>query len=213
MSRCSGGCCSSSFVQPTKIATRPRDGRRAAQVTIAVMHSIDTPSRRRTIHTDAFAIVIGRALPAMLCMVLVAFVPSAASAACPSTRPAFQTLRYEEDYSFLRDPDCRTDVWDRIKYMPLNEAGDVYLSLGGDLRERYEYFHNAQWGQGPQDPDGFLTQRYMAYLDLHLWPWGRFFGQLKSNLESGRTGGARATDRDELDVHQVLDRKSTRLNS
>ncbi|PYM53061.1 MAG: alginate export family protein [Candidatus Rokuibacteriota bacterium] len=140
----------------------------------------------------------------MLCMVLIAFVPGAASAACPSTRPSFQTLRYEEDYSFLRDPDCRTDVWDRIKYMPLNEAGDVYLSLGGDLRERYEYFHNAQWGQGPQDPDGFLTQRYMAYLDLHLWPWGRFFGQLKSNLESGRTGGPRPTDRDELDVHQVF---------
>src|SRR2546430_5685161 len=116
MSRCSGGCCSSSFVQPTKIARRPYHDRRAAQVTMAVMHSIATPSRRRTIHTDAFAIVIGRALPAMLCMVLVAFVPSAASAACPSTRPAFQTLRYEEDYSFLRDPDCRTDVWDRIKY-------------------------------------------------------------------------------------------------
>jgi len=87
---------------------------------MAAMHSIAPPSRRRTIHTDAFAIVIWRALPAMLCMVLVVFVPGAASAACPSTRPAFQTLRYEEDYSFLRDPDCRTDVWDRIKYMPLN---------------------------------------------------------------------------------------------
>ena len=187
-----------------RIARRPHHDRKAAQVKIAVMHSIATPSRRQTIHTDVLAIVIGRVLPAMLCMVLIAFVPGAAYAACPSTRPAFQTLRYEEDYSFLRDPDCRTDVWDRIKYMPLSEAGDVYLSLGGDLRERYEYFHNAQWGQGPQDPDGFLTQRYMPYLDLHLWTWGRFFGQLKSNLESGRTGGPRPTDRDELDAHQVF---------
>jgi len=42
----------------------------------------------------------------------------------------------------------------------------------------------------------------MAHVDLHLWIWARFFGQLKSNLESGRTGGPRPTDRDELDVHQ-----------
>jgi len=98
-----------------RIARRPHHDRKAAQVKIAVMHSIATPSRRQTIHTDVLAIIIGRVLPAMLCMVLIAFVPGAAYAACPSTRPAFQTLRYEEDYSFLRDPDCRTDVWDRIK--------------------------------------------------------------------------------------------------
>jgi len=140
----------------------------------------------------------------LLWLMLIALLPGAVYAACPSSRPSFQTLRYEEDYSFLRDPACRTDVWDRIKFMPLDEAGDVYLSLGGDGRERYEYFHNAQWGQGPQDPDGFLTQRYMAHLDLHLGTWARFFGQLKSNLENERKGGPRPTDRDELDVHQAF---------
>jgi len=138
---------------------------------------------------------------ALLCAGAVTLaVPTEAAAPCP--RPAYQTLRYDEDYTFLRDPTCRTDLWDPIKYLPLGDAGNVYLSFGGDVRERYEYFHNAQWGQGPQDPNGFWTQRYMTHVDLHLWTWARFFGQLKSNLESGRTGGPRPTDRDELDVHQ-----------
>src|SRR5207245_1814736 len=114
-------------------------GGRILQVVAGVALLLGVRERLAALALAAFLI------PATLGMVLVAFVPGAAFAACPSTRPSFQTLRYEEDYSFLRDPDCRTDVWDRIKYMPLNEASDVYLSLGGDLRERYEYFHSAQW--------------------------------------------------------------------
>src|SRR5438128_1601680 len=33
--------------------------------------------------------------------------------------PAYKLLRYEEDYSYLKDPTRRTDFWDPIKYMPL----------------------------------------------------------------------------------------------
>jgi hypothetical protein len=147
---------------------------------------------------------MGRALYMTLCAASIAFVPSEAQAACPSPRPPYLTLRYDEDYAFLRDPACRTDVWDPIKYVPLDAAGDVYLSFGGELRERYEYYHNSLWGQGPQTPGGFVTQRYMASVDLHLWAWARFFGQLKSGLEEGRTGGPRPTDRDEFDLHQAF---------
>src|SRR5262245_1497556 len=144
------------------------------------------------------------AAPAWSVALAAVLTAGAASAACPPSPPAFQTLRYDEDYSFLRDPACRTDTFDHLKYLPLDGHGDVYLTFGGDLRERFEYFHEAQWGQGPQDPDGFFTQRYMAHLDLHLWSWARLFGQFKSNLESGRRGGPRPTDRDEFDLHQLF---------
>jgi hypothetical protein len=33
--------------------------------------------------------------------------------------PAYKPLRYEEDYSYLKDPSRRTDFWDAIKYIPL----------------------------------------------------------------------------------------------
>jgi hypothetical protein len=95
-------------------------------------------------------------------------------------------------------------LWDIIKYIPSNDKGDWYLSTGGEVRERYEYFHNSLWGQGPQDSNGYLLQRYMLHADLHLGPYGRLFGQLKSGLENGRTGGPRPADEDKLDVNQSL---------
>ena len=54
-------------------------------------------------------------------------------------------MRYEEDFSFLRDPRCRTDVWDPLKYLVLDRQLPVYLTLGVDVRERYEYFRNFDW--------------------------------------------------------------------
>jgi hypothetical protein len=121
----------------------------------------------------------------------------------PSPLP-YQQLRYDEDYNYLRDPTRRTEFWDVIKYVPFNEKGDWYLSAGGEARERYEYFHNSLWGQGPQDSNGYFLQRYMLHADLHFGQNFRFFGQLKSGLENGRTGGPRPSDEDKLDVHQAF---------
>ncbi len=123
---------------------------------------------------------------------------------CPPTPPPLLSLRFNEDYHFLRNPACHIDFWDRLKYAPLNEAGDAYVTFGGEVRERYEYFKNNLWGQGPQDSNGYLLQRYMLHADLRLGPHVRFFGQLKSNLETGRTGGPRPTDEDKLDLHQAF---------
>jgi hypothetical protein len=123
---------------------------------------------------------------------------------CPPAPPSYQSLRYDEEYTLLHNPSCRTDVWDPVKYMTLNETGDWFLSLGGEARLRYEYFQNTQWGQGPQDDDGFLLQRYMVHADLHLDRYARLFVQLQSSLENGRNGGPRPTDEDALDLHQAF---------
>jgi hypothetical protein len=54
--------------------------------------------------------------------------------------PPYQSPRYEEDYRYLRNPARRNDLWDLVKYIPLNDKGDRYVSLGGEIRLRYEYF-------------------------------------------------------------------------
>ena len=131
-------------------------------------------------------------------------IPRSAEAQQSPSPPPYQQLRYEEDYSYLRDPTRRTDLWDTVKYVLIREKGDWYLSTGGEVRERYEYFHNSLWGQGPQDSDGYLLQRYMLHADLHLGTHVRLFGQLKSGWENGRTGGPRPTDEDKLDLHQAF---------
>src|SRR5262245_43148174 len=75
--------------------------------------------------------------------------------------PPFQKLRYDEDYGYLRDPAHRTDFWDPIKYIALNSSGDWYLSLGGEARERFEFYHNYRWNPNTFDQDGYLLQRYL----------------------------------------------------
>src|SRR5258708_30059666 len=85
---------------------------------------------------------------------------SQADSSCPS-EPRYSNVRYDDDFSYLRDPACRKDFWDPLKYIPLNAQGDWYISLGGEILERYERFHNHVLGQQPQSPRRFLFQRYL----------------------------------------------------
>lgn len=118
-------------------------------------------------------------------------------------RPAYRLPTFDEDWSALRDNDTHNDFWDAIKFIPVSNDGSSYLSFGGEIRETYERFHNTNFGLSPQDPDGYLLQRYLLHADLHAGSRFRFFGELSSSLENGRTGGPRPVlDEDKLDVHQ-----------
>ena len=121
----------------------------------------------------------------------------------PCPQPTYKYLRYDEDYSYLKNPACRTDALDALKFIALNPKGDWFLSLGGELRENVEYFQNPTWGQDPRG-SAYLLQRYMAHVDFHFGGRVRFFGQVKSGLENGRAGGPRVIDEDKLDLHQAF---------
>jgi alginate export protein len=116
--------------------------------------------------------------------------------------PTFTALRYDEDYSYLKDPAARTDAFDPIKYIPLSERSDVYLTLGGQLRDRYEYFNNYLFGSGPQDRNGYNLFRTMLNADLHLGPNVRVFAEGISATEQGRVGGPRPSDLNQIDLFQ-----------
>ncbi len=118
--------------------------------------------------------------------------------------PPYTVVRWNEDYTYLRDPDKHDDFFDPIKYIPLDKAGDIYLTLGGDLRERYELFNHNSFGTGPQDHDGYWLTRLMAYGDLHLGNNFRFFVEGKHSEADERTGGARPQDADALDLEQAF---------
>jgi Alginate export len=144
----------------------------------------------------------------MLATQLILPTRASASPPCPAERPPFSLLRYDESYTFLQDPKCRTEFWDPIKYIPLGNLEGWYLSLGGELRLRYEFFHNEDAGSAPSNSKGnnmWALQRYLLNGDLHLGANLRFFVQLISGLENGRIGGPRPQiDRDIFDVLQAF---------
>jgi hypothetical protein len=117
-------------------------------------------------------------------------------------RPPLHNLRYDEDNTFLRDPACRTELWDPIKYIPLSLPLPSYLTLGAHLRERYDYVRNQDWGRAPDD--GYVLTRFMVFGDLHLGAHARAFAELASHFVSGRKGGPGPVDEDLLDLHQAF---------
>jgi hypothetical protein len=128
----------------------------------------------------------------------------ASVAVAAQDRPDFKRLRYDEDWSALCDPTKRTEALDAIKCVKLNDSGEAWLSLGGELRERYEYTHNPAWGDDPQDKHGVWLQRYVLHADLHVTPYFRGFLQFYTALENGRAGSPSTLDENELDVQQAF---------
>src|SRR5262245_24322688 len=120
--------------------------------------------RRNSDHWSGLA--IGPAL--MLTFAGVFGVSADDTTTTPAHPPSFKQLRYDENYAYLSDPALRTDFLDAIKFIPLSKSGESWLTLGGEIRERYEYYHHSQWGLGPQDDNGYLLQRYMIHADTHL---------------------------------------------
>ena len=118
-------------------------------------------------------------------------------------RPAYKQLRYDEDWSYLKDKTKRADRLDRLKYIWLGKE-KWYLTLGGEARPFYERFKNENFGSSVNDKNGWVLQRYMLHADFHLGDKLRVFAQMKIGLINNRIGGARAADLDKLDLHQLF---------
>jgi Alginate export len=120
-------------------------------------------------------------------------------APAPAPERSYKLLRSDEDWNFLRDKSLQEDFWDPIKYIPLRkDAKNWYLTLGGEGREVWEQIGNDNWGQSPFW-NGYLNERYMLSTDLHFGPHVRTFLELKSGINSWRTGGPRPIDEKKLD--------------
>lgn len=116
--------------------------------------------------------------------------------------------RFEEDYSFLRDRKLWTDPFDPLKFIPLDAAQDVYLTLDGEARFRFDYADHKNFAIAPaatpaKAPGGkpvfspafgtstnqLYKQRYALGADLHLGPNLRFYGDLYHGQETGHDVG------------------------
>ena len=109
----------------------------------------------------------------------------------------FLPLRYEDDFAAQRKAcagDNQIACW---KARPLMDG--MRVSLGGDLRWRYEYIGNPGYGHDPQDRRGVWMQRHSVFADRRLGVNWRGFVQLATSKTNGRAAGPSPVDENKLD--------------
>ncbi len=111
---------------------------------------------------------------------------------------------FDRDYSFLSDPATRPEPLDGIKYVPLGGDSSNYLSVGGELRERYEGFiNNPLFGINTNQSDHYLLHRALLHGDLHLQDF-RAFLQLGHHDAYSKEGTVNPTERSGFDIQQAF---------
>ncbi len=120
--------------------------------------------------------------------------------------PAYQVLRQNEDWSSLAKKRAgeKDSFFDSIKHVRLNGSGSVWMSFGGQWRERLENWNQFNFGAPAKavHNDSFLLSRLLVHADLHLGEHLRVFAQGKNSFSTRRDlpGGRRTLDVDELDL-------------
>ena len=149
--------------------------------------------------------------------------------------------RFDEDYSYLRDPARSADFFDPLKYIPFGPYDDVYLTLNGEARFRYDNTDHRNLAVSPAatpsktpgrppifapavgtNTNQLYKQRYELGGDLHLGPNLRFYADLYHGQQTGHNVGPTipGNQRDELglvngfgELYGIIDDAKTGLRA
>jgi hypothetical protein len=120
------------------------------------------------------------------------------------TRPAILANRWEEDWSVLADPRVPREPLDGLKYISLSPSDPkTYLSLGADLRERFEANDTAGFGTAPNRNNDYLISRSDVFADLRVANQIQVFAQIQSDFAPWKTMIA-PPDQDVLGLEQAF---------
>ncbi|MEW5675661.1 alginate export family protein [Flavobacterium enshiense] len=115
---------------------------------------------------------------------------------------AFESLRYNEDYSVLAQDSTR-NFYKQTKYFRILDKPQLYGSIGGEIRSQYLYYENENWGDGQQDDNGFVLNRLLFHTDFHLGKHFRLFSQLQSSTSISRID-PNPVEENPIDLHQLF---------
>jgi len=128
--------------------------------------------------------------------------PTAASPAAESypaaasgdgvTSGGYNQSRWAEDWTRFRDPAKIDDPVDRLKYIPFNNDGDIYLTLSGELRLRVNQTTNPNLRESEAQRQDI--NRIFLGGDLHVGEHVRFYGELAHGGLSGLNLGTKAAN-------------------
>jgi hypothetical protein len=119
-------------------------------------------------------------------------------------RPIPLFNRWQEDWSVLANPAVPREPLDSLKYIPLSAYDPkTYLSLGADLRLRYESNDAVNFGVANTPSQSYLISRLEAHADLRIADQIQVFMQLQSDYAPGKTI-ITPVDQDRLGLEQAF---------
>ncbi len=128
----------------------------------------------------------------------------------PKPRPR---ARWSEDWSTIGNPAPLVDTefppsdyfWRPIKFIPLDESGESYLSLGGESRLAYEVYDDKDMDISDIGHQDALQLRIAFHADLHLTRQWRIFSQLGyGKILDSREGGEKTADECNINFWQLF---------
>lgn len=117
----------------------------------------------------------------------------------------YAQARWAEDWSGLcNDPHKNDDWFNRLKYIPLNDSGNIWLSLSGGERLRYVFDSKPFIGYGPTTNSNRLLVRSLYGADLHIGSHVRAYAELVNGVAGGSNqfGYQSGFQRRRLDLQQ-----------
>jgi hypothetical protein len=119
-------------------------------------------------------------------------------------RPVPLFNRWQEDWSVLADPRVPREPFDFLKYIPLSASDPAsYLSLGANVRERFEANDAVSFGVGKNHNADYDISRVEVHADLHWGEVFQFFTQLQNDNAFGKQT-LTPVDQDRKDLEQAF---------
>lgn len=126
-----------------------------------------------------------------------------AAAGDGATSNGYNLSRWAEDWSALRYPARRRDWIDRLKFLPLDDDGDVYVTLSGEARARVNHTTNPNLRESRAQRQDI--RRLVVGADVHVGPHLRGFVEVAHGGISGvALGVPAATLRNDLVMQQAF---------
>lgn len=139
----------------------------------------------------------GKAAAALAAAMGIANSTPANAGACP-----MQSVRWSEDCSSLASIE-RHGV-ERLRYLPIVADGKFYVSLGGELRARWESQNRIDFGIGGAPQTDSVALRGLLHADIRAAKGPRLFAQMSIAAQNGRSPGPRPFDESGPDIAQLF---------
>jgi hypothetical protein len=141
---------------------------------------------------------------------LIALLASAASFAirdAPAAEDpcAVKLFRWQEDCRNLRDRQASLGPLERLRYLPLNMSGTVWLTLGAEYRVKTEYYNAPDFFLRPAfERYTAVGERVLLHADLRTAQGFRVFVQIDGATEANRKPAYFPFDRTRPDIAQAF---------